>query len=74
VSWQVDLAREAKKELARLPTAVQKRVARVLLALEEEPFPPVARSSKTETAGACAWVITEFSTLPTKRRERLSWA
>jgi mRNA interferase RelE/StbE len=39
VSWQVDLARDAKKELVRLPTTVQKRVARVLLSLEEEPFP-----------------------------------
>lgn len=39
MSWQIDLARGAKKELARLPMADQKRVARVLLSLENEPFP-----------------------------------
>jgi mRNA interferase RelE/StbE len=39
VSWRVELARDAKKELARLPNAVQKRVARVLLSLENDPFP-----------------------------------
>ena len=39
MSWQVALARDAKKELNRLPTAVQKRVARVLLSLEDKPFP-----------------------------------
>ena len=39
MSWQVELARDAKKELARLPVALQKRVARVLLSLEDEPFP-----------------------------------
>ncbi len=39
MSWRVDLARDAKKELARLPSAVQKRVARVLVALEKDPFP-----------------------------------
>lgn len=30
MSWPVELARDAKKELARLPGAVQKRIARVL--------------------------------------------
>lgn len=29
MNWRVDLARDAKEELARLPTAVQKRVVRV---------------------------------------------
>jgi mRNA interferase RelE/StbE len=46
VSWRVDLARDAKKELARLPAAVQKRVARVLLSLEEEPFPARCKKLK----------------------------
>lgn len=39
MSWRVDLARDAKKELARLPSPLQKRVARLLLSLEEAPFP-----------------------------------
>ena len=46
MSWRVDLVRDAKKELARLPTAVQKRVARVLLSLEEEPFPSGCKKLK----------------------------
>ncbi len=39
VSWRVDIGRDAKKELARLPSAVKKRIARALLALETDPFP-----------------------------------
>jgi mRNA interferase RelE/StbE len=39
VSWRVEVARDARKELARLPAAIQVRVARALLALEEDPFP-----------------------------------
>ncbi len=39
MNWRVELARDAKKELARLPGAVQKRIARVLLSLENDPFP-----------------------------------
>jgi mRNA interferase RelE/StbE len=46
VSWQVDLARDAKKELARLPTAAQKRIVRVLLSLEKDPFPARCRKLK----------------------------
>ena len=46
MSWRVDLARDAKKELAHLPTSVQKRVARVLLSLEEEPFPAGCKKLK----------------------------
>jgi mRNA interferase RelE/StbE len=46
VSWRVELGRDAKKELARLPAAVQKRVTRVLLALEEEPFPTGCKKLK----------------------------
>jgi mRNA interferase RelE/StbE len=46
VSWRVNLARDAKKELARLPAAVQKRVARVLLSLEEDPFPAGCKKLK----------------------------
>ncbi len=42
MNWRVELARDAKKELARLPGAVQKRIARVLLSLEKQPFPAMA--------------------------------
>jgi mRNA interferase RelE/StbE len=46
VSWRVDVGRDAKKELAHLPTAVQKRVARALLSLEGEPFPANCKKLK----------------------------
>ena len=46
MSWRVQLARDAKKELARLPAAMQKRVARVLLSLEKEPFPAGSKKLK----------------------------
>jgi mRNA interferase RelE/StbE len=39
VSWRVEVARDARKELARLPVAIQVRVARALLGLEGDPFP-----------------------------------
>ena len=38
MSWRVEISRDARKELARLPTQVQVRVARAILALEENPF------------------------------------
>lgn len=47
MSWRVDLARDAKKELASLPVAMQKRVARVLLSLEGEPFPAGCKKLKS---------------------------
>ena len=46
MSWRVELARDAKKELARLPGAVQKRIARVLLSLESDPFPAGCKKLK----------------------------
>ncbi len=46
MSWRVDLARDAKKELPRLPGAVQKRIARVLLSLEHDPFPAGCKKLK----------------------------
>ena len=39
MSWRVEIARDAKKELARLPAKTQTRIARAILALEEDPFP-----------------------------------
>jgi mRNA interferase RelE/StbE len=46
VNWRVELGRDAKKELARLPATVQKRVTRVLLSLEDEPFPAGCKKLK----------------------------
>jgi mRNA interferase RelE/StbE len=39
VSWQIEIARDARKELARIPTHFQTRIAKAILALEENPFP-----------------------------------
>jgi mRNA interferase RelE/StbE len=46
VSWQVEVARDAKKELVRLPAATQKRIARALLSLESDPFPAGCKKLK----------------------------
>jgi mRNA interferase RelE/StbE len=46
VNWRVELGRDAKKELARLPATVKRRVARVLLSLEDEPFPAGCKKLK----------------------------
>ena len=39
MSWRVDIVRDARKELARLPAQMQTRIARAILALEDDPFP-----------------------------------
>jgi len=39
MSWQIEISRDAKKELSRLPTHMQGRIAKAILALEETPFP-----------------------------------
>lgn len=39
MSWQVEIVRDARKELARLPTHMQTRIAKAILALETDPFP-----------------------------------
>ena len=39
MSWQVEIARDARKELARLPVSIQTRIAKAILALEGNPFP-----------------------------------
>lgn len=39
MSWRIDIARDAKKELAGLPVQTQTRIARAILALESDPFP-----------------------------------
>jgi mRNA interferase RelE/StbE len=39
VSWRIEIARDAKKELARLPGKTQTRIAKAILELENDPFP-----------------------------------
>lgn len=39
MNWQVEIVRDARKELARLPAHTQTRIARAILALENDPFP-----------------------------------
>ena len=39
MSWQIEISRDARKELARLPTQFQTRIANAVLALAENPFP-----------------------------------
>lgn len=39
MSWRIEIARDARKELARLPEKTQTRIARAILALEDDPFP-----------------------------------
>ena len=39
MSWRIEIARDAKKELARLPSKIQTRIARAILTLETDPFP-----------------------------------
>jgi mRNA interferase RelE/StbE len=46
VNWQVEIARDARKELAGLHTQVQNRIARAILALETNPFPAGCKKLK----------------------------
>lgn len=46
MSWRVEISRDARKELSRLPTQIQVRVARAILALEENPFPHGSKKLK----------------------------
>jgi mRNA interferase RelE/StbE len=39
VSWQIEISRDARKELEKLPAQIQTRIAKAILALEENPFP-----------------------------------
>jgi mRNA interferase RelE/StbE len=38
-AWNIEIARPARKELSRLSSEVQSRVAKAILALENNPFP-----------------------------------
>ncbi len=37
--WNIEIARPARKELARLPGEIQTRISKAILALESDPFP-----------------------------------
>ena len=37
--WNIEITRPARKELSRLPSQVQSRIAKAILALENDPFP-----------------------------------
>ena len=41
--YELEISRTAEKQLGRLPRADQERVARVMLALADDPFPGRAR-------------------------------
>jgi mRNA interferase RelE/StbE len=47
VIWQIEIARDARKELARLPTQFQARIAKAILALGENPFPHGCKKLKS---------------------------
>jgi mRNA interferase RelE/StbE len=46
VSWQIDIARAARKELAVLPPQMQVRIAKAILELENIPFPHGSKKLK----------------------------
>jgi mRNA interferase RelE/StbE len=39
VNWRIEISRDARKELERIPAQIQTRIAKAILALEENPFP-----------------------------------
>lgn len=46
MSWHIEIARDARKELANLPQEMQSRIAKAILGLEENPFPPGCKKLK----------------------------
>ena len=46
MSWQIDIARDARKELAGLHPQVQVRISKAILALEKNPFPSGCKKLK----------------------------
>lgn len=46
MNWQIDISRDARKELAILPQQVQARIAKAILALENNPSPRGAKKLK----------------------------
>ena len=46
MSWRIDILRDARKELARLPQDAQSRISKAILTLENNPFPSGAKKLK----------------------------
>ena len=46
MSWRIEIARDARKELARLHPQMQVRVSKAILALEGNPFPSGCKKLK----------------------------
>lgn len=46
MSWQIDIARDARKELASLHPQMQVRISKAILALEDNPFPSGCKKLK----------------------------
>ena len=46
MSWQIDIVRDARKELASLQPQVQVRISKAILALENHPFPAGCKKLK----------------------------
>ena len=46
MSWQIEISRDARKELSRLPTQSQTRIVKAILALGDNPFPPGGKKLK----------------------------
>ena len=46
MSWRIDIARDARKELARLHPQMQVRISKAILALEGNPFPSGCKKLK----------------------------
>jgi mRNA interferase RelE/StbE len=46
VNWRIEITRDARKELSRLPTQMQTRIANAILVLENNPFPHCCKKLK----------------------------
>jgi len=46
VSWQIEISRDARKELAGLQPQIQVRISKAVLALENNPFPAGCKKLK----------------------------
>ena len=46
MSWQIDIARDARKELSRLHPQMQVRISKAILTLEKNPFPSGCKKLK----------------------------
>ena len=46
MSWQIEISRDARKELADLQPQMQVRISKAILALENKPFPSGGKKLK----------------------------